>query len=198
MDYEKYIKKKYMKMIMKNIRIPFSDEWEKGLVAEQFLFLLTNQMSESALKLLNAVPETFNQDFSDGKEMIYNKDNIFNINYFLRAQNFLNKLIKYIENNSGIIDNIIAPGKENIDIAIWKYYIGNKTVLKSLLDLANEQVIAINNSLASSFKDNQKELADQKNELIQTFNKTNEDINRITDKMNKYLFSSEVLNRLSD
>ncbi len=196
MNYEQYIKQIYVKKIMKKEKIDISEKWEEGMIAEQFLFILTTKLSANALKMLNAIGEGFVQDFSNGKPIEYNDQNIKNIDYFLRAQNFLNKLIKSIKENDKKLDDMIIPSQKKIDPLIWKYYLGNKIVFKGAIDLAEEQYNAINNSLTSSFKNNQKEIQLQKNNLIETFNKTNIDINILIDNINKYLFSSEIFKTL--
>ncbi len=199
-NYEIYVKQRYIKLLLNNKIVELDENWEKGIIAEQYLFILSNKLTENALKILNGISEDFVESFSLGKPIEYTQNNIHNINYFLRAQNFLNKLIITHNLNKGIIENIIngEKNKSMIDVGIYKYYLGNKIVLQNIIDIAQDQIIAINNSLSSSFKNNKQEIENQKNELIPVFNKTNEDINDIIDKMNKYLFCSEILKKIGE
>ena len=182
MDYENYVKGKYMKMALKGIKMPFSEKWESALVAIQCLFVLVSNMQTQAAKLVDLASEEFNEAFSNGKPQPLNKDTEKYLANYLRAQNYMRASSFYIPQIILRLNPIIIEAKEKIDDGIFKYYIGNKAVLKGYFDEISKQITAIDDSTASAFPNEREEIEAIKNRLAETFNKTSDDIQDITSK----------------
>ena len=193
MDYERYVKQKYMKMALKGINMPFAEKWESALVAIQCLFALISNMQMQAAKLVDSVPEEFNEAFSNGKPQPLNEDTQKYLSNYLRAQNYMRASFSYAPKIISKLDPIIIASKEMIDEGIFKYYVGNKGVIQGYLNEISKQITAIDNSTASTFP-NEKEKVDAiKKGLAETFNKTSEDIHVITYKFSTALGLEEVI-----
>lgn len=193
MDYEEYIKGKYMKMALKGIRIPFSEDWEKAIVAVQCLFTVNSTMNNNALKLINAIPEAFMDKFEKAQPIELDADSHKYVELLLRVQNYMRTINTVSRTYIPQLIDIIIKNRASIDAGLYKYFLGNRSVLENYAETAQEQVKAIDNSLNESFKSNSGEIDGIRKGMSETFVKTQEDINVILDKINTTLDLQRIL-----
>ena len=193
MDYEEYIKGKYMKMALKGIRIPFSEDWEKAIVAVQCLFTVNSTMNNNALKLINAIPEAFMDKFEKAQPIELDADSHKYVELLLRVQNYMRTINTVSRTYIPQLIDIIIKNRASIDAGLYKYFLGNRSVLENYAETAQEQVKAIDNSLNESFKSNSGEIDGIRKGMSETFVKTQEDINVILDKINTTLDLQKIL-----
>ena len=193
MDYEEYIKGKYMKMALKGIRIPFSEDWEKAIVAVQCLFTVNSTMNNNALKLINAIPESFMDKFEKAQPIELDADSHKYVELLLRVQNYMRTINTVSRTYIPQLIDIIIKNRASIDAGLYKYFLGNRSVLENYAETAQEQVKAIDNSLNESFKSNLGEIEGIRKGMSETFVKTQEDINVILDKINTTLDLQRIL-----
>lgn len=193
MDYENYVKQKYLKLAVKGVKIPFAEKWESALVAAQCIFSINSNMQMQAAKLVEGIPDKFNDDFSNGTPIKLNTEGIKYLSIYLRSQNFMRQAGHYISTSMPKLDAIILKEKEKIDEGIYKYYIGTKGVLTGYAEETEKQVAAIDNSLIACFPRNQEDLFKIRNELNETFTKTKIDLENLNAKFAEALTLNNIL-----
>jgi uncharacterized protein YejL (UPF0352 family) len=183
MNYIEFVKGKYMKMALKGIKVPFTEEWESAMIATQCLFNINSTINNNAVKLMSNIPDSFQDKFEKGELIEYNTETHKYIEMLLRVQNYMSTITQISYTYIPPLINIILKNKSSIDIAIYKYFVGNKSVLENYASIAQEQVKAINNSFSDSFKDNLQDIERIKQELQETFAITQTDINNLINKI---------------
>lgn len=179
MNYEDFVKNRYMKKALKGAMLPFSEKWEGALVAVQCIFAINSNLQTQAAKLVDGVPDAFNDDFSSGKPIRYGGDAGKYLSFYLRAQNLMRTARDYLNANLTTLDKLIIPNKDKIDIGIYKYYIGNKEVLSVYASELTAQIVAIDASVQASFGADESVKA-LKASLMQIFDRTREDLTQLT------------------
>ena len=172
-----------MKMALKGIKVPFTEEWESAMIATQCLFSINSTINNNAVKLMSNIPDSFQDKFEKGELIEYNTETHKYIEMLLRVQNYMSTITQISYTYIPPLINIILKNKSSIDIAIYKYFVGNKSVLENYASIAQEQVKAINNSFSDSFKDNLQDIERIKQELQETFAITQTDINNLLNKI---------------
>lgn len=172
-----------MKMALKGIKVPFTEEWESAMIATQCLFNINSTINNNAVKLMSNIPDSFQDKFEKGELIEYNTETHKYIEMLLRVQNYMSTITQISYTYIPPLINIILKNKSSIDIAIYKYFVGNKSVLENYASIAQEQVKAINNSFSDSFKDNLQDIERIKQELQETFAITQTDINNLINKI---------------
>jgi transcription termination factor NusB len=195
-NYEKYVKGKYIKEALKgnkNSFAEFTEKWENAAVAMQCIFSINSSMNNNAVKLLDSIPDDFAEKFENGKPIEYNDNTRKYIELFLRAQNYMQTISTFTSENAPKLLEIILQNKDKIDIAIYKYFVGNKGVVDAYANESMKIVQNINNSLASSFKNNSLEITNIKEELSVIFLKTKNDLNVLVDKFANTLNLEDII-----
>ena len=193
MDYIKYIKGDYMKMALKGIKIPFQEEWESATVGAQCLFSINSTINNNALKLINAIPDSFAEKFESGMPLELNKETRKYIEIFLRVQNYLKTIVSISNIYLPPLITIVVKNQQKIDPGIYKYFVGNRSVLEGYASEAQKQVNAIDTSLNASFRDNIDDIRMIKEDLSETFAKTQNDLNNITTKFGEALGLNNIM-----
>jgi transcription termination factor NusB len=193
MDYENYIKGKYMKMAMKGVKIPFPERWESALIAMQCIFSINVVMNNNAVKLLEGIPDEFVEKFSNGQPLDYDGNSRKYIELFLRAQNYMQTISNFTLQNYPKLSEIIFADKSKIDIGIYKYCIGNKSVVENYGVVAREQAQSINNSLNASFKDKSEYIVRIREDMDTIFMKTSSDLAAIVGKFAYALDMEDII-----
>jgi hypothetical protein len=194
MDFVVYAKEKYMKMALKGIKLPFSQKWESALVAAQCIFAINLKLNQNSVMLLqNIQEEKFMEDFSNGVKIEYNDKSQKYVESFLRVQNLLIVINRLTTPNIPKISEIVLANKDSIDEAIYKYYIGNKSVAERYAQVGLEQALAIDNSLKTSFPDNQQEISTIRNQLQELFDRTNRETSDLVKKFSDALEISDIV-----
>lgn len=193
MDYARYVKGDYMKMALKGKAIPFSEKWESAAVGVQCIFAINSNMNQSAAKLIEGIPDDWETKFSNGEPLEYDNRSKTNIELFLRSQAYLKTISSFLEDNLPPIMDIIMQNKEKIDIGIYKYIVGNKSVLENFANEALNQVNAIDNSIQASFKDNLDDIAELKRNIAYMLDKIPTDLQRLVDKFSNPLGLDNIL-----
>jgi len=193
MNYESYIKQKYMKMALKGVKVPFSERWEAALVAAQCIFAINANMQTQAAKLIDNIDDAFNDSFSNGKPIELTGDAVKYLTLILRVQNYLIENRNYITKTLPQIDMLVVREKDRIDEGVYKYYVGNKGVLSGYSDELGNTINAISNSLSSSFIESQEKVNELRTSLSETFNKTKVDLISLTAKFSAALSLDDTL-----
>ena len=183
MNYIEFVKGKYMKMALKGIKVPFTEEWESAMIATQCLFNINSTINNNAVKLMSNIPDSFQDKFEKGELIEYNTETHKYIEILLRVQNYMSTITQISYTYIPPLINIILKNKSSVDAAIYKYFVGNKSVLENYASIAQEQVKAINNSFSDSFKGNLQDIERIKQELQETFAITQTDINNLINKI---------------
>lgn len=182
MDYELYVKQKYLKIALKGKPLPFSEEWESVIVGVQCIYAISLSMQTQTARLIDKISDEFNEKFSNGKIIELNSDNLKYVSLCLRVQNLMLETRSYLTLLLPKFDPIILINKEKIDEGVYKYYIGNKALIIKYTEELSNLIEAMKNSLYVCFPAEQEKVEILKNELTETFNNTKEDINTITEK----------------
>ena len=194
MDFVAYAKEKYMKMAFKGIKIPFSEKWESALVAAQCIFALNIKLNQNSVMLLqNIQEEKFVEDFSNGIKIEYNDKSQKYIELFLRAQNLMKIINRLTATNMPKLNEIVLANKNNIDEGIYKYYVGDRLVVERYSQTSLEQAIAIENSLKTSFPNNEQDILAIKNQLQELFEKTNRETSELVKKFSDALEINDIV-----
>ena len=181
MDYNKYIKDDWTKMALKGIKIPFENKWESALVAARAAFLLNQQMSANALKLIEQVSDPFYESFSKGIAIEPNPQNLVQLGLMLNIQDIYEQLSAYLTRNMPPLTNIILPSKPNIDEGIFSYWLGNKKVLEGAVDTMKSTIGSIETSAEICF--NKQHMQESRRSMAQLFEKRSDDIKQINNKL---------------
>ena len=183
MNYIEFVKGKYMKMALKGIKVPFTEEWESAIIATQCLFNLNSTINNNAVKLMSNIPDSFQDKFEKGELIEYNTETHKYIEILLRVQNYMSTITQISYTYIPPLINIILKNKSSVDAAIYKYFVGNKSVLENYASIAQEQIKAINNSFNDSFKNNLEDIERARGNLVDTFSTTQTDVNNILNKI---------------
>lgn len=190
-----YVKEKYLKMALKGIIIPFAERWESALVGMQALYAINANVQRSAAKLLESIPDEFNNKFSDGTPIDYTDMNRKWLTLYLRVQNLMRTTSNYVSRTAPGLDEIIISNRTKIDEGIFKYFVGNKQVLLSFRDEIKTTVDQIDNSIKVCFHNNIADVETIKMGLQETFGQTREDLQRFNEKIAKSLKLEDVMNK---
>lgn len=191
MDYNKYIKDEWTKMALKGVKIPFEKRWESALVAARAQFLLNQQMSANAVKLIEQISDPFYESFSKGTAIEPKSDNLAQLGIMLNIQNTYEQLSAYLSRNMPPLTELIMPEKPSIDAGIFNYWLGNKKVLEG----AMETMKATNGSIETSAEVcfGKEHVQASRKGMEQLFAKRHDDIKQINNKLAAALSLEGVL-----
>ena len=192
MDYMKYVKGDYTKMALKGIKLPFREKWESAAVGAQCLFSINSTMNHNAMKLIGAIPDSFMDKFENGQPLELNNETRKHVELLLRVQNYMKAIVSASAILPPLID-IILKNKQAIDPGIYKYFVGNRSVLENYSSEAQKQVSAIDASFTASFKDNANSIEQVRQDLSETLARTKSDLNGIIAKFAEALNLNDIL-----
>lgn len=183
MDYTKYVKGTYANMALKGIELPFEEKWESAAVGAQCLFRVNNEMNNSTMKLINAIPDSIMDKFAKGETIEFNAETKKYVELLLRVQNYLQAIVYVSDTYLPPLIQLVLENKDSVDIGIYKYFVGNRAVLEGYAAEAQKQANAIGASLNASFANNQSDIEEARQRLAETFAKTRTDLNAILNKL---------------
>ena len=143
--------------------------------------------------LQNIQEEKFVEDFSNGIKIEYNDKSQKYIELFLRAQNLMKIINRLTATNMPKLNEIVLANKNNIDEGIYKYYVGDRLVVERYSQTSLEQAIAIENSLKTSFPNNEQDILAIKNQLQELFEKTNRETSELVKKFSDALEINDIV-----
>ena len=181
MDYNKYIKDDWTKMALKGIKIPFENKWESALVAARVEFLLNQQMSANALKLIEQISDPFYESFSKGIAIEPTPQSLAQLGIMLNIQDIYEQLSAYLTRNMPPLTEIILPCRQNIDEGIFNYWLGNKKVLDGAVETMKSTIGSIETSAEVCF--NKQHVQKSRESMAQLFKKRRDDIKQINNKL---------------
>ncbi len=193
MDYNTLVNQKYYKMAARGIKLPFTERWEAALVGVQALYEMNAKLETNAIKLLAEASDKFNDDFSNGVPMEVSAENMKYLSLYLRAQNQLRVSYQYLNPNLERLDALIVPAQQQIDIGVWKYYAGNKSVLRHFMDEVNNQIDAISNSTEACFINAKDRIRILKADLNPIFKQTRIDVNNFNSRISEALGLEDIM-----
>ncbi len=191
MDYNKYIKDEWTKMALKGIKIPFEKKWESALVAARAQFLLNQQMSANAAKLIEQISDPFYESFSKGTAIDPSPANLSQLGIMLNIQDVYEQLSAYLARNMPPLTELILPAKLSIDAGIFNYWLGNKKVLEGAIETMKSTNGSIETSAEICF--GREHVQAGRKSMEQLFAKRHDDIKQINNKLAAALSLERVL-----
>ena len=180
-------------MALKGVKIPFEKRWESALVAARAQFLLNQQMSANAVKLIEQISDPFYESFSKGTAIDPKSDNLAQLGIMLNIQNTYEQLSAYLTRNMPPLTEIIMPEKSSIDDAkIFNYWLGNKKVLEGAIETMKSTFIGPIETSAEVCFGKEHVQASRKG-MDQLFAKRHDDIKQINNKLAVALDLERVL-----
>ncbi|MEM0147898.1 MAG: hypothetical protein QW139_02670, partial [Candidatus Micrarchaeaceae archaeon] len=98
MEAIKYFKGEYEKMVLKGIKIPFSDLADRVLVMFRIIAMIDARTISIAMQLEEQAEATFMDNFEAGIKMSFDKEKN-NISLMIRTKNILTTLANYLNTN---------------------------------------------------------------------------------------------------
>ncbi|MGC9132346.1 MAG: hypothetical protein ACP5HJ_01715 [Candidatus Micrarchaeia archaeon] len=187
MEYTKFIKEDYLKQVLKGKEVELKEDWERALVGFQVIAKLVARVSENALHFLEPIPDSFLENFSNGKTIEFNEENKKYLFYIIRAKNLLELAIPLSIRNLKTLHTIIDKEKEKIPGEFWVYYVAANKLEEEVCNGLLDQVKGIENSLEDCFPQNQKEIEEVKKQLEEKKAETKKDIKKVYARINEVL-----------
>ncbi|MEM3846244.1 MAG: hypothetical protein QXU98_11175, partial [Candidatus Parvarchaeota archaeon] len=152
MDAIKYFKGEYEKMVLRGIKIPFTDLADRVLVMFRIMAMINARATSNAMRLQEEADATFIDNFEAGIKMSFDKEKN-NVSLMIRTKNILMTLFNYLSVNLEKLEKLMPANTNGVDISIIKYYQGNIAVMKKSNEYYNKIAQEIQNSLNVCFSD---------------------------------------------
>lgn len=178
-------------MALKGIKIPFEKKWESALVAARAQFLLNQQMSANAAKLIEQISDPFYESFSKGTAIDLSPANLSQLGIMLNIQDVYEQLSAYLARNMPPLTELILPAKLSIDAGIFNYWLGNKKVLEGAIETMKSTNGSIETSAEICF--GREHVQAGRKSMEQLFAKRHDDIKQINNKLAAALSLERVL-----
>ncbi|MEM3476997.1 MAG: hypothetical protein QW045_02685 [Candidatus Micrarchaeaceae archaeon] len=191
MDAIKYFKGEYEKMVLKGIKIPFSDLADRVLVMFRIMAMINARATSNAMRLQEEADATFIDNFEAGIKMSFDKEKN-NVSLMIRTKNILMTLFNYLSVNLEKLEKLMPANTNGVDISIIKYYQGNIAVMKKSNEYYNKIAQEIQNSLNVCFSDDVQKVQELEAQLKSLQLKTEEDIRNYNNKSAELLDLGEL------
>ncbi|MEM3415525.1 MAG: hypothetical protein QW575_08145 [Thermoproteota archaeon] len=191
MDAIKYFKGEYEKMILKGIKIPFTDLADRVLVMFRIMATIDASTISTAMRLEEQADATFIDNFEAGIKMSFDKEKN-NISLMIRTKNILATLASYLNANIEKLEKLMPANTNGVDISIIKYYQGNIAIMKKSNEYYSKIAQEIQNSLNICFNDDIQKVQELEMQLKPLQLKTQEDIRNYNNKSAELLDLGEL------
>ncbi|MEM3844900.1 MAG: hypothetical protein QXS81_05490 [Candidatus Micrarchaeaceae archaeon] len=191
MEAIKYFKGEYEKMVLKGIKIPFSDLADRVLVMFRIMAMIDARTISIAMQLEEQAEATFMDNFEAGIKMSFDKEKN-NISLMIRTKNILTTLANYLNTNIEKLEKLMPMNANGVDISIIKYYQGNIAIMKKSNEYYSKIAQEIQNSLNICFNDDMQKVKELEMQLKPLQLKTQEDIRNYNNKSAELLDLGEL------
>ncbi|MEM0148503.1 MAG: hypothetical protein QXD11_03065 [Candidatus Micrarchaeaceae archaeon] len=191
MEAIKYFKGEYEKMVLKGIKIPFSDLADRVLVMFRIIAMIDARTISIAMQLEEQAEATFMDNFEAGIKMSFDKEKN-NISLMIRTKNILTTLANYLNTNIEKLEKLMPMNANGVDISIIKYYQGNIAIMKKSNEYYSKIAQEIQNSLNICFNDDMQKVKELEMQLKPLQLKTQEDIRNYNNKSAELLDLGEL------